>query len=61
MKRDRIDQNHEEFNVDFKENLTEDKLEISSTGYGLESVSKETQDGLNLIDSKKNPSDAVDL
>lgn len=64
MKRECIDQNHEEFNsnLNLKGDHPEDNLEISSTGYGLESVSKETKDEQKVFDSKKrNPSDCGGL
>lgn len=50
MKRNHIDQNHDESNSHVKENQPGSNLEISSTGYGLE----ETNDVSNS--KKRNPS-----
>lgn len=44
MKKDNFDQYQDDVNLGLKRKGHEDVLEISSTGYGLESVSTETEE-----------------
>lgn len=44
MEKDRFGQDHDDSYLSLKRKMNEKALEISSTGYGLESVSKETEE-----------------
>jgi hypothetical protein len=44
MKKDILDQYHDDTNLSIKRKANEAVLEISSTGYGLESVLEETEE-----------------
>ncbi|MGE8206849.1 hypothetical protein ACQKP0_20265 [Heyndrickxia sp. NPDC080065] len=47
MEKIHLAQNHDESNNYVKRKANEEELEISSTGYGLESVSKDTEETKN--------------
>ncbi|MGE8078535.1 hypothetical protein [Peribacillus loiseleuriae] len=55
MKKDYSGQYHDDSNLHLKRKVNEEELEISSTGYGLESVAKETEEQ-KLRDTKHNNS-----
>lgn len=40
MKKDHVNQYHDDTNLSLKRKMNEEELEISSTGYGLEPVEK---------------------
>ena len=44
MKKDDLPQYHDDTNLSLKRKLNEEVLEISSTGYGLEPVSKKVDE-----------------
>ncbi|MBD1380527.1 hypothetical protein [Metabacillus arenae] len=54
MGKENIEQYHDDSNLNSKRKANEEVLEISSTGYGLESVSKETvEEGQKLQDKRE--------
>jgi len=53
MESEKTGQNRNDTNINFKRQ-NEEVLEISSTGYGLESISKENEE--NALQEPKNPS-----
>jgi activator of 2-hydroxyglutaryl-CoA dehydratase len=52
MVKENSNQYHDDSNLSLKRKVSEEVLEISSTGYGLESVSKETEAEHKLQETK---------
>jgi hypothetical protein len=52
MEKDNSGQYHDDLNLSLKRKVNDEVLEISSTGYGLESVSKETEEEHKLQETK---------
>jgi hypothetical protein len=52
MEKDNSSQYHDDLNLSLKRKANEEMLEISSTGYGLASVTKETEEEHKLNQKK---------
>lgn len=53
MEKDHSSRYHDDSNLRLKRKMNEEEVEISSTGYGLESVAKETEEEeRKLLDNK---------
>ncbi|KAB7705640.1 hypothetical protein F9802_14015 [Bacillus aerolatus] len=61
MEKDNLDQYHDDSNLNLERKANEEILEISSTGYGLESISKEAEEDYKLQETKNRNSSCEGL